>query len=77
MSSISQRFTKGGGALLGIAAAVLAGCALTGGGGAHRVAVDPPRAGFVACSGGHASRFPEQEKVGSVCRQVTSVYVRY
>src|SRR5262245_21505316 len=81
MNAISYRSTKVFGALVVLAAAALTGCAATGtavtsGAAASRAAVPAnftaPR-GYVVCSGGHASRFPELEKLGRVCRPGGSV----
>jgi hypothetical protein len=77
MSSISQRFSQLGGMFLGLAAAaVLAGCAVTGG-GAPRLAVQSPDAGYAVCSGSHASRFPEREEIGRVCRPSIALQAIY
>jgi hypothetical protein len=67
MSSTSQRFSRLGGMFLALAAAGLAGCATTGG-GAHSATVQPQGTSYMVCSGSHASRFPEREEIGRVCR---------
>ena len=76
MSSTSQRFSKVGGLFLALAAAVLAGCAATSGGGAQ-LALQPSGTGYMVCSGSHASRFPEREQIGRVCRASTAVHAIY
>ena len=76
MSSTSKRFIKGG-VLLGLAAAALAGCAVTTGGAARPLAVQSPGAGYAVCAGGHASRFPEREEIGRVCRPSTALHAIY
>jgi hypothetical protein len=67
-------------AILG--AAALSGCATTGsvaGGVASRNATLPAAAevttatGFIVCSGGSASRFPEREQSGRTCRPSPSL----
>ena len=73
MSSLSQRFTKASGVLLVLATAALAGCAVTTGGGA----LPPGATGYVVCSGGHASRFPEHEEIGRICRPSASLQAIY
>ena len=77
MSSRSQRFTKVSGVFLGLAAAALTGCAFTTGGGARQASFQPPDAGYVVCSGGRASRFPEQEAIGRACRPSTALHAIY
>jgi hypothetical protein len=86
MKAISNRSTKACGALVAVAAA-LAGCATTG----NNAATDPaarnaarPLAremaapvGYIVCSGSHASRFPEQQKIGRVCRPAASLQAIY
>ncbi len=77
MSSTSQRFSQVGGMFLALAAAVLAGCAVTTGGGPHSLAVQPPGTGYMVCSGSHASRFPEREEIGRICRASTALHAIY
>jgi len=77
MNGNSHRSTAAAfGSLVLIASAALAGCATTGGastnasalGNAVRpLAVTTPAA-YTVCSGGYASRFPEREEAGRVCR---------
>ena len=76
MSSTSKRFIKSG-VLLGLAAVASAGCAVTTSGVTPRASVVGPGAGYVVCSGGHASRFPEHAEIGRVCRPVASMYAIY
>ena len=73
MSSLSQRFTKASGVLLVLATAALAGCAVTTGQGA----LPPGGTAYVVCSGGHASRFPEREEIGRICRPSASLQAIY
>ena len=82
MNAISHRSTRVVGALVVLAAAALTGCAATGGavtnGAAANRAAAPvvnfgAQAGYVVCSGGHASRFGEREQQGRVCRPVASL----
>lgn len=84
MNSISHRSTRICGSLVALAAAALTACATTGGtaasGAATSHAARPLAAattavpvGYVICSGGRASRFPEQEKIGRVCRPAASL----
>ena len=63
-------------ALVLLAAAALTGCATTGGaetsasamGAARPLAAEATSpTGYVVCSGGHASRFPQREALGRVC----------
>jgi len=77
MSSTSQRFSRAGGLFLALAAAVLAGCAATSGGGAQSLALQPSGTGYMVCSGSHASRFPEREEIGRVCRPSTTFQAIY
>jgi hypothetical protein len=70
MVSTLQRF-KAAGVVLGLAIA-LAGCVTTGGAG-PKVATHGQGTGYVVCSGGHASRFPDREAVGQVCRPSASL----
>ena len=85
MNAISQRYTSLG-ALAVVAAALLAGCAATGGAvtssvGTSRAAgtvvnfQTPP--GYIVCANGHASRFVELEQDGRVCRPVLSLHAIY
>ncbi|RPI61162.1 MAG: hypothetical protein EHM50_06135 [Lysobacterales bacterium] len=87
MNTISHRSTRAG-SLVVLAAAALAGCATTGGTAASGVttshAARPLVAAqkaaplsYVVCSGGRASRFPEQEKIGRVCRPAVSLQAIY
>ena len=64
-----------------LAAVALAGCATTGGAATSASAmghavrpldVTTPTA-YVVCSGGNASRFPERETVGRVCKPSSSL----
>jgi hypothetical protein len=86
MNAISLRSTKGFGPLFVLAAALLTGCAATGGAvttaaGTSRAAAPavnfaaPP--GYIVCAGGHASRFDELEQNGRVCRPVLSLHEIY
>jgi hypothetical protein len=86
MNAISHRSAKGFGALVILAAALLTGCAATGGAvttaaGTSRAAAPtvnfeaPP--GYIVCAGGHASRFDELEQNGRVCRPVLSLHAIY
>jgi hypothetical protein len=86
MNAISHRSTKGLGALLVLAAALLTGCAATGGAAANVAATSraaapvvnfeaPP--GYVVCAGGHASRFDELAQNGRFCRPVLSLHGIY
>jgi hypothetical protein len=88
MNAISHRSTKVCGSLVALAAAALTACATTGGtvanGAATSHAARPLAAattatplGYVVCSGGRASRFPEQEKIGRVCRPAVSLEAIY
>lgn len=79
MSSAAQRFSKTAGVTLALvlASAVLAGCAVTTGGAASPLAHGPAAASYLVCSGGHASRFPQREAVGRVCRPATSLTTVY
>jgi hypothetical protein len=77
MSSTSQRFSRVGGTFLALAAAMLAGCAVTSGGGAQPLALQPSGTGYRVCSGSHASRFPEREEVGRVCRASAAFHAIY
>jgi hypothetical protein len=81
MKAISNRSTKVFGALVVLAGAALTGCAATGGAvtsglaesrAARPVAELNVPAGSL-CSGGHASRFPELEQAGRICRPVLSL----
>ena len=76
MSSISKRLTKTG-VLLGLAAAALAGCAVTTGGATPRASLVGPTAGYTVCSGGHASRFAQHAQNGRVCRPAASLNAIY
>ena len=86
MNAISHRSTKGFGALVVLAVALLTGCAATGGGvttaaGTSRAAAPavnfaaPP--GYIVCANGHASRFEQVEQNGRVCRPVLSLHGIY
>ena len=78
MSSTLQRFTKGSAVLLVLATGCLAGCTAPTGGVARQLAADPPgSAGYAVCSGGHASRFPEHEEQGRICRPALSLHAIY
>ena len=78
MNAVSHRSTKVFAPLLVLAAAVLAGCATPGGtaysgAAARAVAVESPDPGdHTVCSGGQASRFPERQALGRVCRETLS-----
>jgi hypothetical protein len=83
MYAISDRSTRAG-ALVVLVAAALAGCATTGStvasGAATSNAARPLAAattaspvGYIVCSGGRASRFPQREKIGRVCRPAASL----
>jgi hypothetical protein len=71
------------GSLLLLAAAALAGCATTGGAAtsasafgnaAHPLAAQATTpTGYVVCAGGSASRFPQREQTGRVCRPSPSL----
>jgi hypothetical protein len=76
MSSTVQRFTKVSAVFLVVAAGVLAGCAAPTGGVARQLAA-PGSAGWAVCSGGHASRFPEHEEQGRICRPALSLHAIY
>ncbi len=77
MNRVSHRSTAGLG-LLALLATALAGCAATNGtaqsaAAAHPRAVDGPAPGdYTVCSGGYASRFPERQATGRVCREALS-----
>ena len=72
MVSTTRRF-KAVGMLLGFAVLALAGCATTGG-PASQLSVHPQSTlGYDLCSGSHASRLPEREEVGRVCRPWVSL----
>jgi hypothetical protein len=79
MNTISTRSTKAFGALIVLGATVLAGCAATGGtvnsaSAARPVAIESPAPGDrTICSGGFASRFPERQATGRVCRESLSL----
>jgi hypothetical protein len=86
MNAISQRSAKGFSALALLAAALLTGCAATG--GAVTDAVGTSRAvapavnfeappGYIVCANGHASRFEQVEQNGRVCRPVLSLHGIY
>jgi hypothetical protein len=86
MNAISHRSTRLGGALAVLAAAVLTGCTATGGavtsGAAANRAAAPvvdfaAQAGYIVCSGGHASRLDEREDQGRMCRPVASLQEIY
>ena len=78
MSSTLQRFTKRSAVVLLLAAAALAGCTTPTGGIARQLVAEPPgSAGYAVCSGGHASRFPEHEKDGRICRPALSLHAIY
>ena len=86
MNAISHRSTRLGGALAALAAAVLTGCTATGeavtSGAAENGAAAPvvdfgAQAGYIVCSGGHASRFDELEQQGRICRPVASLQEIY
>ena len=87
MNAISHRSTRVVGALVVLAAAVLTACATTGGAvtsaAANRAAAAAPvvnfgaQAGYIVCSGGHASRFDELEQQGRICRPVASLQEIY
>ncbi len=77
MSTTSRRSSKVGGLFLALATAVLAGCAATSGGRAQPLALQPSGTGYVVCSGSHASRFPEREEIGRVCRVSTAFHAIY
>jgi hypothetical protein len=77
MNGNSHRSTAAAlGSLVLLAAAALAGCATTGGASTiadalgntvrPRATTTPP--GYVVCSGATASRFPDREQAGRVCR---------
>jgi hypothetical protein len=70
----SRRMTT---VVLTLLAATLAGCTLTARAPAGAGSAAAPGAGYVVCSGGHASRFPEREAVGQVCRPSTSLQAIY
>ena len=72
MNAISHRPTAVLGTLVILVAAALTGCATTGSTASsltvsHALATQAVPANNLICSGGHASRFPEQERVGRVC----------
>jgi len=78
MSSTLQRFTKVSAMFLVLATGALAGCAVPTGAGAPQLAAgSASSAGYVICSGGRASRFPEQEQVGRVCRPALELHAIY
>ncbi|HEY3517676.1 MAG TPA: hypothetical protein VGL98_11570 [Gammaproteobacteria bacterium] len=86
MNAISQRSTKLFGALALLAAAALSGCAATGGAvtgaaatsrAAAPIANFGAQAGYIVCSGSHASRFDEREEVGQICRPAVSLHGIY
>jgi hypothetical protein len=74
MNTISTRSTKVFGPLIVLGAMVLAGCATTNGtvssaSAARPAAIESPApGGSTICSGGYASRFPERQAMGRVCR---------
>ena len=83
MNTISHRSAKSFGALVVLAAALLTGCAATGG-AVTSATVDgraaapvntfaAPATGYTVCSGSHASRFEEREEQGRVCRPAFSL----
>jgi hypothetical protein len=74
MSSISLASTKAVGLFVVLAAAALSGCATTGG-TARSFGKATVNSEYLVCSGGHASRFPEQEQIGRVC--LPSVTLRH
>ena len=69
------------GSLVLLAAAALAGCATTSGtstnaaamANALRPAATGVTPGYVVCSGGHASRFPQREDAGRACRRSSTL----
>src|SRR5688572_28508395 len=84
MNGNSHRSTAAAlGSLVLLAAAALAGCATTGGGvtsasalgnAARPVAAEVTTpTGYVVCSGGSASRFPQREELGRACRPSPSL----
>jgi predicted small secreted protein len=82
MNGTSHRSTAAAlGSLVLLAAAALAGCATTGGASTDAPAmgsgVRPPAVtttnAYVVCSGGSASRFPEREEAGRVCRPTSTL----
>ena len=82
MDAVSHRSTKVFAPLLVLAAAVLAGCAAPGGTAspvaARSVAVESPDSGdHTVCFGGQASRFPERQALGRVCRETLSFHSIY
>jgi hypothetical protein len=44
---------------------------------ARQSVVQTAPVGYLVCSGGHASRFPEHEKTGRVCRPLASLQAIY
>ena len=66
MSATMQQ-VRAAGVVLGLVIA-LAGCATTGGAPPQGAVHAPGAASYPVCSVGHASRFPEREEVGRICR---------
>jgi hypothetical protein len=83
MNAVSRRSTKVLAPFLVLAAAALAGCATPGGTAysvapARTVAVESPDPGdHTVCFGGQASRFPERQALGRVCRETLSFHSIY
>jgi len=81
MNAITHRSTAFFGSLVLLAGAAITGSATTGGATSAALgnAVRPLAAevtaptGYVICSGGSASRFPEREAAGRVCRPSPSL----
>jgi hypothetical protein len=76
MSSTPKRFSTTG-ALVALAAAALAGCAVTTGGVPTRASLAGPSTGYTVCSGGHASRFAQHAQNGRVCVPAASLQAIY
>jgi hypothetical protein len=72
MRAISIGAVKAGGALAAVlAVAALSGCAAASSN--DNVGTEAARQEYVVCSGGRASRFPEQQANGRYCRPALSL----
>jgi hypothetical protein len=78
MNANTHRSTAVLGTLVILVAGALTGCATTGGATSglavsHALATQAMPGGNLVCTGGHASRLPQQEEQGRVCKQWPSL----
>ena len=71
MRTLSNGVAKVSGSIVVMAAALLTGCAVTTSGASF--GADAARQDYVVCSGGRASRFPDQQANGRYCRPALSL----